>query len=285
MITDPFSLDKQKVHKYYTASTEDYLRYYETDWHHHMHYGFERDLAKGGNPTENLVRYMCKKAQVSTSDLLLDAGCGVGGSAIWISKNLKSRTVGINLMEMQLKLAQGFSIKAGTNQNTVFCAGDFTRLPFKKQTFDVIWAIESSDHAPDKAAWVQGMYELLKPGGRLIVADGFRSEQPFSQNEERDYTRFLKGWAVPHLATANEFKEYFERVGFKSTELEDITSDVMPHGRAIFRFGAIAIPIRWVLYKLGLTSSEKLGNAVATWYQYTTLKKGLWTYQIFLGTK
>src|SRR4051812_40646006 len=68
---------KEKVHRYYDATTEDYLKYYQTDWHHHMHFGFDRDLPKGGNPTEHLVRYLAKIAGLKAGDAVLDSGCGV----------------------------------------------------------------------------------------------------------------------------------------------------------------------------------------------------------------
>jgi len=66
---------------------------------------------------------------------------------------------------------------------------------------------------------------------------------------------------------------------------EDITADVMPHATAIWRFGLIFVPLRKLLLRLGLTSREKLGNAEATLHQHSTLKEGLWTYEIFCGTK
>ncbi len=276
---------KQKVHRYYTAATEDYLKYYQSDWHHHMHYGFERDLPKGGNPTENLVKYMAKIAGIKSHHRLLDAGCGVGGSAIWLSQNIDCQTVGITLMEMQAHLAHGFAQKKALKQKAKFVANDFTTPAFKPQSFDFIWATESFDHAPDKAAWIKIMFGLLKPGGRLIVADGFKSGKTFSLAEENQYAEFLKGWAVPHLASCKEFHESAVSAGFKKFYSENISNDIFPHAFAIYRFGLLFTPIRWLLHKIGLTSAEKLGNAIATYYQYHTLKKNLWAYWIFCYEK
>src|SRR5258708_3016677 len=99
---------KEKVRNYYKAATEDYLKYYQSNWHHHMHYGFERNLPKGGNPTENLVQYMAKIAGIQKNHIVLDAGCGVGGSAIWLAQHIGCCSIGITLMEMQARLAKGF---------------------------------------------------------------------------------------------------------------------------------------------------------------------------------
>jgi cyclopropane fatty-acyl-phospholipid synthase-like methyltransferase len=279
---------KEKVRRYYAAATEDYLKYYESDWHHHMHYGFERGLPKGGNPTEHMVRYLAGTAGLKAGDRVLDAGCGVGGSSIFLARAFGCRCVGITLMESQARLARGFeaasvrshgalpSAKGGAQAR--FAVNDFHVPAFKPGSFDAVWAVESFDHAVDKEAWVATMFRLLKPGGRLIIADGFREAAPRDGRQARQYAAFLAGWAVPHLCSRAELEAYASRAGFEPAHGEDISGDVLPHARAIFRFGLLFIPIRWILAKLGLTSREKLGNAYATYFQYRTFKRGLWSY-------
>jgi tocopherol O-methyltransferase len=274
---------KDKVRRYYLAATQDYLRYYEASWHQHMHYGFDRNLPRGGNPTENMVKYMAEVAGIRAADVVLDAGCGVGGSSSWLAKEIGCRCVGITLVPFQAALARGFAAKKGV-VGTSFVANDFTRPAFAPESFDVVWALESFDHAPDKRAWVADMFRLLKPGGRLIIADGFQAEKLEPARAET-YRKFLAGWAVPHLCTAAELETWAGEAGFKKAHAEDITKDVFPHALAIFRFGVLFIPVRWLLCKLGLTSKEKLGNAVATYYQYTTLKRGMWSYGVFCFRK
>jgi SAM-dependent methyltransferase len=275
---------KERVRRYYLASTQDYLKYYATSKHQHMHYGFDRDLPKGGSPTGNLVRYLGEVARIRAGERVLDAGCGVGGSLFALAAARGIVGVGLNLVEMQCGLARGFARERGLQEQVRFVCGDFMRPPFAPESFDVVWAVESSDHAPDKREWVLQMARLLRPGGRLIVADGFRAEGAFDVRQEAAYDLFLKGWAVPHLARGSEFASAFREAGL-SVVREDITADVMPHATAIWRFGLIFVPLRKLLLRLGLTSREKLGNAEATLHQHSTLKEGLWTYEIFCGTK
>lgn len=272
---------KEKVRRYYLATTEDYLKYYATDWHQHMHYGFDRDLPRGGNPTENLVRYLAECARLKAGELVLDAGCGVGGSSIWLARHLGVHSIGLNLMSFQAALARNYAGDSGAR----FAAGDFMIPPFRDNTFDAVWAIESFDHAPDKAAWVHTMAAKLRPGGRIAIADGFRSEVEFSPDQTKAYSEFLKGWAVPHLCTAGEIQRYGREAGLQVECDEDITTDVMPHAFAIYRFAFFFVPLRWLLHRLGLTSEEKLLNATATWHQYRTLKQGLWSYRIVVLRK
>lgn len=305
---------KARVHRYYHATTEDYLKYYETDWHHHMHFGFDRNLPKGGNPTEHLVKYLAGLADLLPNSpgragrpahalRVLDAGCGVGGSAIWLAKETGSRCVGITLVESQARLAKGFAAAqdlapvpggagaaggaGGASDKARFekpCArfavNDFTQPSFKPGTFDVVWAVESFDHAPDKARWVREMAALLRPGGNLVVADGFKAEKSLDAEANQAYKRFLSGWAVPHLCTLKELESWGKKAGLELTHSEDLTPDVLPHSKAIYRFGLLFIPWRWLLRKLRLTSEEKLGNAYATYYQFRTLRDGHWQYGV-----
>lgn len=301
---------KAQVHRYYDAATEDYLKYYETDWHHHMHFGFQRNLPKGGNPTEHLVKYLAGLADLLPNSpgragrpahalRVLDAGCGVGGSAIWLAKETGCRCVGITLVESQARLAKGFAAakdlsplagaeaaRSGSDAARFekpcarFAVNDFTQPAFKPGTFDVVWAVESFDHAPDKARWVREMAALLRPGGNLVVADGFRAEKPLDAEGNKAYRRFLSGWAVPHLCTLQELETWGRKAGLEPTHSEDLTPDVLPHSRAIYRFGLLFIPWRWLLRKLRLVSEEKLGNAYATYYQFLTLRDGYWRYGV-----
>ncbi len=276
---------KEKVRRYYEAATSDYLRYYETDWHHHMHYGFDRDLPKGGNPTEQLVRYAAHIGSVQAGERALDVGCGVGGTALWLAEHCGTRSVGLNLMEFQLRLARGYATRKNPPLSVAFAAGDFMHPPFAAASFDVIIAIESFDHAPDKRAFVRAMSSLLRPNGRLILVDGFRAARAFTAAENRDYARFLAGWAVPHLCNMEEVRAWAAEAGLAETHGEDITADVLPHARAIYRFAFVFVPLRRLLLALRLTRREKLGNAAATYHQYRTLKSGLWHYAVFCFRK
>lgn len=269
---------KARVRRYYQAATEDYLKYYQADWHHHMHYGFDRDLPKGGNPTEHMVRYLARLAGLKAGERLLDAGCGVGGSSIFLAREFGLKCVGITLMENQARLARGFAAGKGVGAAR-FTVNDFHMPAFKAASFDVVWALESFDHAVDKRAWTAAMFGLLKPGGRLLIADGFRAAAPRNAAQAKAYADLLAGWAVPHLCSAADLDTWAAEAGFEPVASEDISADVMPHARAIFRFGLLFIPLRWLLARLGLTSREKLGNAIATYHQYPTFKQGLWQYR------
>lgn len=295
---------KSRVHRYFSDTTKDYLKYYGTGRHHHMHYGFDRGLPRGGSPTGNLVRYLATLAgllpSVPTPGQLplrvLDAGCGVGGTSIWLARETGADCTGITLVEAHARLAGTFARRdedraraAGLIRNersrARFVANDYTVPAFKSESFDVIVALESFCYAPDKEAWIRGMAPLLKPGGCLVIADGFSGKAPRTASQARSFQLFLTGWAVPHFCGFEDIQAWAGRAGLEVEHAEDITKDVLPHAWKIFRLGPIIVPWRWLLCKMGRVGEEMMNNAYAIHHQYPTLKTGLWRYGAFCFRK
>ncbi len=110
---------------------------------------------------------------------------------------------------------------------TKFLVMDFLHTSFEDNSFDVVFGVESICHAKDKADFLKEAYRILKPGGRIVVIDGFLRRNPNGPAEERVYSEFLKGLALDNLAHIDLFKQDAERVGFKDVETLDKTKNVM----------------------------------------------------------
>ena len=98
---------------------------------------------------------------------VLDVGCGVGGPAREIARFSGANIVGINNNANQVDLANRYSRKYGLEDQLEFVKGDFMNLAaqFGENSFDAVYAIEATCHAP---TW-EGVYgeikKVLKPGG------------------------------------------------------------------------------------------------------------------------
>ena len=83
--------------------------------------------------------------------------------------------------------------------------------------------------APDKADFVTEAARILKPGGRLVVADGFRtSSRPLYPLLERAYDHWRAGWKVPGLADIHRFARALRDNGFHALKIEDASWRVAP---------------------------------------------------------
>src|SRR3989344_7033597 len=190
-------MSQKAVSDYY-----DYmLPFYRFFWHvdsdsNAVHYGFWEDRTKSFK--ESLLetnKFLSEKVKLSKNDFVLDAGCGIGGSSIWIAKNIGAKVVGITLSKRQAEKALSLAKKNEIENLVSFSVMDYLKTNFSDETFDVVWAIESVCYTPDKSNFLHEAQRILKKGGRVIVGDGFLLREPRNEKERKIVDDFTDGFA------------------------------------------------------------------------------------------
>ena len=277
---------KKTVIRYYQDTFLHYYLLLNLRRHWGMHFGFyNKPHLTLDEAILNTNRVLADKAGIKPGMKVLDAGCGVGGSAIWLAKNIGVYVTGITLIKDHCLRARKLASQLGVADKTEFLVRDFRETGFTKETFDVVFAIESVCHAEDKRDFLREAKRVLKPGGKLVVDDGFQKKEILSSLEEKEMAKWLKGWAVPNLATVSGFSSALKELGFCNIRYEDVTQNVLPFSRWLYKRGRIAYPIAKVLEFLKVFSKTETGNTAGAIWQYKTLVKGLWAYMIFTADK
>ena len=103
---------------------------------------------------------------------VLDVGCGVGGPAREIAQFSDANIVGLNNNDFQVLRARKYTKQAGLENQVTFVKGDFMKLAeqFGENTFDAVYAIEATCHAPTWEGVYGEIMKVLKPGGVVSVA-------------------------------------------------------------------------------------------------------------------
>ena len=87
-------MDNNLIAKHY----DETLPYYKHLWSRKsnaIHYGFwDKETKTVEEALLNENNFLAKVADIKSSDKVLDAGCGVGGSSVWIAKNIGARVIG-----------------------------------------------------------------------------------------------------------------------------------------------------------------------------------------------
>ncbi len=141
---------------------------------------------------------------------VLDVGCGTGVFASRIREALpNAQVVGIDLVRGML--AKGAERWKRHADGVIAIQADSERLPFAWGTFDVVTCANSFHHYPHQDRAVDEMRRVLKPGGRLMLVNGYR-DLPWGWFIYDVCVAGVEG--AVHHASARRFRHLFAEAGF-----------------------------------------------------------------------
>ena len=277
--------------------TNAMIQYYEhCDYHYravastraglNIHYGFYDHQARSHKKA--VVRsneILADLVKIKAKDVCLDAGCGIGGSAIWLAEKIGARVYGIALVPNHISRAKRYAFEHGVDRLTAFSIQDYTKTDFAPQSFDVVWAIESICHASDKEAFVCEAERILKPGGRIIMADGFQTSHPMRLQDEKLLTNWINCWQVPKLCTMPAMRVLLAAHNFDEITCHDFTDAIFPDARRLYQFSVPFLPIFKFLFQKGYVRSADYHNIIGARLQYKALLANAWQYGVITAQK
>jgi cyclopropane fatty-acyl-phospholipid synthase-like methyltransferase len=230
-------------------------------------------------------RLLAQRAAISARDRVLDAGCGLGGSAFFLAETYGAHVEGISLSSAQLREARRAAAQRHLEHFVTFSQQDYVETNFASGSFDVVWAFESVCHAPHKRLFLEEAFRVLRPGGRLVMADYFRRSRSWAADDEKYFHLAVDGSAVHDLDTPDEFFNSMQDVGFQDISFEERTDQIEPSLRKLYHFSLLTLPIAWVGHRLGLMSQTLLDGSISNFWQYEACRRRLVPYIVLLGHK
>ena len=172
---------------------------------------------------------------------LLDLGCGVGGSALWLAAHHPFSITGITLSSTQVRRARRLAVRRGLSDRCRFLLADFTQLP-EIRGLIAAYAIESFSHGEHPAAFFTSVGKLLPAGGRLILCDDFlvSGRQPESNQRDARIAELRDGWHLGSLLPWEEAQQTAEACGFHLVEKRDLTPYLRQTPRLVRRLQHLA---------------------------------------------
>jgi arsenite methyltransferase len=109
---------------------------------------------------------------INEGEAVLDIGCGAGVDTLMAATiaGPTGEAVGIDLTAEMLQRAEA-NLALTDLKNVIFEKASGEKLPFEDSHFDVVISNGVINLIPDKAATLKEALRVLKPGGRLMIAD------------------------------------------------------------------------------------------------------------------
>jgi tocopherol O-methyltransferase len=277
----------QQIQEFYDASSN----LWEGIWGEHMHHGY---YGKDGNYQLNrrqaqidlIEELLAWSGDFNTNrpQSILDVGCGIGGSSLYLAKKFGARVTGITLSPVQANRAKERARAAGLQDRTDFQVANALSMPFDDNSFDFVWSLESGEHMPDKAKFLQECYRVLKPGGKLMLATWCHRPtniEPLSSDENQHLQEIYRVYCLPYVISLPAYTEIVEQCGFKDLRVDDWSTAVEPFWDVVID-SAISPQAVVGLLKAGWQTIEA---AISLRLMSNGYRSGLIRFGIIAGTK
>ncbi|QQE63911.1 SAM-dependent methyltransferase [Leptolyngbya sp. BL0902] len=279
-----------QIQSFYDASSG----LWEQIWGEHMHHGYygpTGTVRKDRRQAQiDLIDECLRWANITQAAAILDCGCGIGGSALELATRFNAKVTGITLSPVQANRATERAEAAGLAGDSAPCAqfqvANALQTPFADESFDFIWSMESGEHMPNKAGFLQECHRLLKPGGKLLMVTWCHRPTdslagPLTPAERGQLDWIYRVYGLPYVLSLPEYQTLAENTGFQQVHTADWSQAVAP-----FWDEVIASAFSWeAVTGLIQAGPETIQGALALWPMRQGLYGGLIRYGLLQAVR
>lgn len=113
-------------------------------------------------------------------------------------------------------------------------------MPFADNSFDLVWSLESGEHMPDKEQFVNELFRVATPGGRIIIVtwchrDLEENETGLTRKEEKLLAKINRAYYLPRWCSVNDYVGLLEKQGATDIRREDWSYIIAPFWKAVIK--------------------------------------------------
>ncbi len=213
---------KDVIRGHYDLST----LFYRLLWGPHIHHGLWTDNESPRLAQQRLTETLAREAAIARGDRVLDIGCGMGASSVYLARHLECDVTGITLSPFQRRWAGWSARWHGVASRARFLCGDAEQADFPVKSFDALWSIECTEHLFDKPAFFRHASEWLRPGGRVGICAWLAGEVEGNDERTQQVYDVCEGFFCPSLGTADDYKSWLRQAGLVVDRCYDWTDRV-----------------------------------------------------------
>lgn len=208
-----------------------------TDDTSYINLGYWEDATNLDEAGRALVRLVAQEARLGPSDDVLDIGFGFGEQDVeWLTSFEPKSITGINITEHQIEFARKRAEALGLSDRLKFEWGSATDIPFDGARFSKVVAVECAFHFDPRETFFAEAMRVLKPGGRVVVADLVPSERAGKPGLIARMMEPIRAglWQIPRANDypTSQYVARLEAAGFQNVRVVDISQQVFGPLRA-----------------------------------------------------
>ena len=169
-------------------------------------YGLDRPFS----PDLRLLERMTAHGDFRKYVFVLDAGCGLGGVARWLSSTYGCRVLLLDVLPRPLATARRLTERAGLSRRLHAVAGTFEAIPVRDATFTQIWSVHALQHARHRKRAFDELFRVLRPGSTLALHETVRRADavpvigdPWLHGTEAEYLDHLAASGFANVASVD----------------------------------------------------------------------------------
>lgn len=252
---------------------------------HHGYYGANGTIKKDRRQAQiDLIEELLKWTGVQQAENILDVGCGIGGSSLYLAEKFNARATGITLSPVQAARATQRAREAGLDTRTQFQVADAQATPFADNSFDLVWSLESGEHMPDKTKFMQECYRVLKPGGTLIMVTWCHrpiDNSPLTADEQKHLQDIYRVYCLPYVISLPEYEAIARQLSLQNLRTADWSQAVAPFWNVVINSVFTPKAILGLLFS-GWTTIQ---GALSLGLMRRGYERGLIRFGLLCGTK
>lgn len=223
---------QQQIQEFYDASSG----LWEQVWGEHMHHGYYgatgQERKERRQAQIDLIEELLGWVGIQQASHILDVGCGIGGSSLYLAEKFGAAATGVTLSPVQAARATERAQTAGLSQVAQFQVADALNLPFADDSFDFVWSLESGEHMPDKVKFMRECYRVLQPGGTFMMATWCHRptfpHAPLTDDEQKHLAEIYRVYCLPYVISLPEYEEIARSLSFTNIRTADWSTAVAP---------------------------------------------------------